>query len=604
MQALNLYFSFMNKFLFLFLLVNCFCYSQSFNLGENYLDQGEYEKAKSIFKSLHEKNPRSQKFLLAYTQSLRELEELEKAELVFLNYLNNTNNYPNIDIELGRIYELQGKKDLAKERYEKAKASIDENPNFAYAVGRTFQDYNLLDEAVFVYEKANQIQPRINYKIQLARIYGEQGKLEQMFQNYIYLILESPNYFNVVSRNFNEYISEDSESEANTVFRRLLLKELQKNPNVLYNQLLSWLFVQEGGFTKAFAQEKAIFKRSQSQNFQRIIELAEMAGKVNLNTIASQPMLDFVIEEAEDPRNQLRAVKLLMQQKTSFAKAAEYVEVQEEFKAYLENYGINTNTAELQLIYAEFLAFKLDQKDEAKQQINELLQLPINTFTQANAKMLLADIFVLEEQFNRALVNYSQVEKLVKNTYLAQEAKYKVAKTSYYKGDFEWAITQLDVLKNATSQLIANDALALARNIKDNSYQDSTQTALQKIAKVDLLTFQEKKQEAIELLNSILKEHKSEPIEDEALFRKGNILSKLENYQEASEAYLQIIEFFPTDVLADDALFKLANLYKNQLDLPEQAKIYFEKIIFEHPDSIYFVDAQKAFRRLRGDAIN
>jgi len=56
--------------------------------------------------------------------------------------------------------------------------------------------------------------------------------------------------------------------------------------------------------------------------------------------------------------------------------------------------------------------------------------------------------------------------------------------------------------------------------------------------------------------------------------------------------------------LSDDALFAIAKLYENQLNLPDKAKTYYEKIIFDHPDSIYFVDAQKAFRKLRGDAIN
>lgn len=604
LNRLNLYFSFMKHLFCVLCLCTSIAFGQSFSLGENYLDQGEYEKAKSIFKSLYEKQTRSQKYLLAYTKALTELEQLDEAEQVLLNYLNKTSNYPNIDVELGKIYQLQNKKDLAEERYRMAIASIDENPNYAYAVGRTFQEYNLLDEAALVYEKADELQPRVNYKIQLARIYGEQGNLEKMFQNYIYLILESPNYFNVVSRNFNEYISEDPKQEANIVFRRLLLKELQKEPNILYNQLLSWLFVQEGDFNKAFAQEKAIYKRTENPSFQRIIELAQVAGNNTEDVEVSQPMLDYVINEAKDERIQLRAIQLLMEQKVEFAKPEQYSEIQTDFESYLNTYGKTPNTAALQLLHARFLAFQMQEKEKAKQSINQLLSQSVNTFTQASAKMLLADIFVLEEQFNQALVYYSQVEKLVKNTDMAQEAKFKVAKTSYYKGDFEWAVTQLDVLKKATSQFIANDAMALARHIKDNSYQDSIQTALQKVAKADLLEFQEQNEMALNILNEVLTEFNGEPVEDEALFRKAKIHEKLSNFEAAADAYQQIIDFHPLDVLADDALFAIAKLHENQLSQPEKAKKYYEKIIFDHPDSIYFVDAQKAFRKLRGDAIN
>ena len=603
-MKMNLYFSFMKNLFYLFFFFCSITFGQSFSLGENYFEQGEYEKAKSIFKSLFEKQSRSQKYLLAYTKTLTELEQLNEAEQLLVNYLQGTDNYPNIEVELGKIYQLLDNTEMAQKQFKIAIQRINENPNYAFAVGETFQNYNLLDEAILVYEKADELQPRVNYKIQLARIYGEQGNLEKMFQNYIYLILESPNYFNVVSRNFNEYITENPKDEANLVFKKLLYKSLQNEPNLLYNQLLSWVFVQEGDFSKAFAQEKAIYKRTDNPSFQRIIELAETAGNTTQHVTVSEPMLTYVINEELDERIQLAAIQLLLQQKVAFIDTSEYSQIATDFENYLTTYGKNSNTAGLQLLYARFLAFQMQEKEKARNNINQLLALPINTFTQANAKMLLADIYVLEEKFNQALVAYSQVEKLVKNTDMAQEAKFKVAKTSYYKGDFEWAVTQLDVLKKASSQLIANDAMSLARHIKDNSYQDSIQTALQKVAKADLLEFQEQNESALSLLDEVLTEFNGEVVEDEALFRKASILSKLKNYEAAAKAYQQIIEFHPLDVLADDALFAIATLYENKLNQPENAKIHYEKIIFDHPDSIYFVDAQKAFRKLRGDSIN
>ena len=56
--------------------------------------------------------------------------------------------------------------------------------------------------------------------------------------------------------------------------------------------------------------------------------------------------------------------------------------------------------------------------------------------------------------------------------------------------------------------------------------------------------------------------------------------------------------------MADNAIFALAELYANKLALPEEAKLLYEQIIFNHADSIFFVDARKKYRALRGDAIN
>ena len=124
--------------------------------------------------------------------------------------------------------------------------------------------------------------------------------------------------------------------------------------------------------------------------------------------------------------------------------------------------------------------------------------------------MELADILVFDEKFNQALIYYSQIQKKVKNDILAQEASFKVAKTSYYKGDFEWAQVQLDVLKKSASQLISNDAMELSLMISDNSLEDSTQTALKKFAKADLLALQQRFPEAVLVLNDILENHKGE----------------------------------------------------------------------------------------------
>ena len=218
--------------------------------------------------------------------------------------------------------------------------------------------------------------------------------------------------------------------------------------------------------------------------------------------------------------------------------------------------------------------------------------------------MELADILVFDEKFNEALIYYSQIQKKVKNDVLAQEARFKVAKTSYYKGDFEWAQIQLDVLRKSASQLIANDAMELSLMIRDNSLEDSTQTALKKFARADLLALQNKDKEAIAKLDDILTNHKGEKIEDEALLKQAGLYEKTKQLEKAEASYNKLIELYPDEIVADDAYFKLAKLYEDKLAQPEKAKDLYEQIIYNFADSIYFVEARKRFRALRGDAIN
>jgi TolA-binding protein len=192
----------------------------------------------------------------------------------------------------------------------------------------------------------------------------------------------------------------------------------------------------------------------------------------------------------------------------------------------------------------------------------------------------------------------------LKNSTISQEARFKVAKTSYYKGDFDWAESQLKILKSSTSQLIANDALDLKLLISDNKFEDSLQIALKHYAKADLFAFQNKTDDAITLLDKILAEHKGESITDQALFKQAKLYEKKKQYNKAEANYQLIIKDYREDILADDAHYHLAELYNTHLAKPEDAKQLYEKIIYELEDSIYFIEARKKFRMLRGDSIN
>lgn len=564
--------------------------------------RGEYEKAESLFKRLYEKRKTSFNYLESLVEVLQEQEKFEEADSYLKDFEQRRKDYPSLYIELGRNYEMMGETEKSKTNYEEAIRLVKENTVFTSQVGRKFRSYNLLDYAVETYQIALEEDPKTSYIIPLAQIYGEQQKLEKMFSAYIDLLLEEEKYRYAVNKNFSDYVTSDPENEANAILRRLLLKRLQENPEILYNEMLGWLYIQENQFEKAFVQEKAIYRRLDDKNLNGFLQLSRIAEEKAAYSQAEE-ILDFAVSNAHTSDQKIIVFNALMKVKVLDAKPKNYGKVNKEFEKIFEEYGYGSNTLEIQLQYARFLAFKLEKSDQAKDMLQDLLKEPINTFEEARVKMQLADILTGEEYFNQALIYYSQIKSLVKGTPLAQEALFKVAQTSYYKGDFDWAQTQLKILKQSTSELTANDAMALNLLIEDNMSSDSTQTALKLFAKADLLILQEKDQEALNILSDILEKHEGEKIEDEALLRSAKLYEKLGQYQQAEAAYLKIIKDFGRDILADDAYYFLAELYRTKLDDPEKAMENYRKIIFEHPDSIFFTDARKQFRILRGDDI-
>ncbi|WP_299604237.1 tetratricopeptide repeat protein [uncultured Aquimarina sp.] len=579
-------------------------FGQSEQLAKNYVQQGQYEKALSIYQKLHSRNPNRTTYLLGLVEAYQQLEQFDKAEEILKKQIERKPSNAQLLVELGHHYEVQGNPEKAKMYYDKAiKIFNSNNVNAAYSLAQTFEKYNLLDQAALIYERGMASNPGSNFNVQLAKIYGEQGKLEKMFSSYLSLLILQPNYKNIVQRNFSQYITEDPFNEANVIFRKLLIKKLQQNPDIIYNEMLSWLFVQQKDFKKAFVQEKAIYKRK-DEGLQGIIGLARIAiGDKDIKS-ATQ-ILDYILKAPAGNDMKLTAHKIILKAKTDLAEKKDYKEINKQYTEVFNTYGKSRETIGLQIDYAHFLAFNQDEKQQAIDFLKRLLkEEKLSRFQSSRAKMKIADILVLDQKFNQALIYYSQVQNALKNNFLAQDARFKVAKTSYYKGDFAWAQTQLDVLKSSTSQLIANDAMELSLIISDNSLEDSTQTALKIFAKGDLLSFQNKNLEAIAKYEEILVNHKGEKIEDEAFLRQAKLFEKEQEFEKAKVNYLKIIEFYPDDILVDDAYYWLAELYVNQLNQPEKAKELYEKLIFNHADSIYFVDARKKYRALRGDAIN
>lgn len=591
------------RFFYLVLLFSLPIFGQSEHLAKNYLEQGEYEKAISIYQKLYEKNPTRSSFFLGLIEAYQQLEQFEKAEKILIERTeNNPRNGPLL-VELGHHYDLQENSEKARLYYDKAMETYNkQNINQAYSLAQTFEKYNLLDEAAIIYEKGMAANPGSNFNVQLAKIYGEQGKLEQMFESYLALLQLQINYKNIVLRNFSEYITEDPLHEANQIFRKLLIKKLQQHQDTMYNEMLSWLFVQQGEFKKAFIHEKAIYKRK-NEGPERIVDLARMAIAAKDIKSATE-ILDYILETPASNDIKLTAHKIILKAKTDQADKKEYKIINEQYQTVFDTYGKSKETIGLQNDYAHFLAFNQDRKQEAINFLKDLLDRePLSRFQSSRVKMEIADILVLDHKFNQALIYYTQVQNALKNNFLAQDARFKVAKTSYYKGDFAWAQIQLDVLKSSTSQLIANDAMELSLIINDNSKEDSTQTALKIYAKADLLAYQNKNKEAITTLEKILTQHKGEKIEDEALLSQAKLYEKEKQFDKAKVNYLKIIEFYNDDILADDAYYRLAELYVNELGEIEKAKELYEKLIFGHANSIYYVDARKKYRTLRGDAI-
>ena len=585
--------------LLFFIFLNSFSYGQNdYMLAERYYRDAEYEKAIQLFKALYTKNPYNTTYLKRLVTSYQETSQFETVEKLLKQRLLVNPKHSYLNVELGYNYEKQQQRETAKTYYDKAINSIKTNTGMGGFIGRLFNDNALLNYAILAYQETMRYNPNANYQFQIAQIYGEKGEFEKMFTSYIDLIDKKEDYLNTVQRFTSRYITDDPLNNNNILFKKVLIKKSVSNPKNVWNQLLSWLFVQQKEYDKALVQEKALYNRN-PEYIVNIIDLGYNSYNNNAFDTAKK-CFDFILEKS--PFIDQLLIANLYTVKIAIDTNQENIESL--FDAIFVRYGKKSATLKIQLAYAEYLTFKKNEPEQAISVLTHAMDIAKSKFQKAEIKLKLGDVYVFIGNYNKALIYFSQVQTSIKNHPLAQQARFKVAQTSYFKNDFKWAFAQLKVLKASTTQLIANDALDLFLIISDNQPKDSLDNGLQLYAKADLLAFQNKNTQAIDTLQKVISDYKGQKIEDEALYKQANLFIKTNQIQKAIDNYTQIITLDKEGIFVDDSIYQIAEIYYTKLNNTEKASEYYQKIIFEHPSSIYLVDARKKYRKLRGDIVN
>jgi tetratricopeptide (TPR) repeat protein len=585
-------------FIHIALFFSLIAFSQNEQLAQYYYDKGDFEKALVSYQELSEGLPTNPFYFQRKIDCMQQLLQFGTAEKAIQERLDKYKQ-AQLLVEMGYNFQLQKNDSKAKKYYDEAIDRIRKNPNEVYGVANTFEKKVLLEYALQSYLLASQLVPTFDFKYQTALLYGQLGKTDEMIEKFLEEAFENQESVMLIQNQLVRFMSSDGDSKFNESLRKALIIRVQKNQDIFWNQFLSWFYMQQKEFGKAFIQEKAIYKRN-PESLLNIISLGEMAIEEGDNDIATEVM-DYVLQNTTDVELIVQAQTFLLKMKMEKAQEKDYAAIDSQFELLLKQYGITPVTLSLQLKQAHFVSFLMKNPIEGKTIVKRALEMKLNPYDEAQCKMELADILLSEEKFNQALLYYSQIQENLQNNVLSHEASLKSAKTSYFKTDFEWALKQFKELKSASTQLIANDALEYFLLINDNTVADSTQTALKQFAKGDYLLYQNRNKEAIVQFQSILKSFKGQEIEGVTLLRLGRLYEKLGDYTLALAQYQDIIDHHNDGIYVDEALYFSADIYNKQLQQPEKAKALYEKIIFSHQDSIYFVDARRKFRELRGD---
>ncbi len=579
-------------------------------LAAQYYQNKEYDKANVLYEKLFNIK---QEFIYytPYLECLVQLKEFKKAEKIIKKQIKLHPYIPQYGVDLGYLYISESDDKKSKEQFESLIKNAQKDKQYIIDLANAFLLRNQTDYAIQTYLKARKtLNGSYPFNFELAEIYNQQKDYDKMMEEYISLLEYSKSYLNEVQGILQTIITEETDNKKSTALKNVLLLKIKKNPDeIFYSEMLLWYSTQIKDFEMALLQAKAIDRRNKEEG-ERVFDIARMATSNGYYDVAISAY-QYIIDKGSDnyyflnSRMEILDVKYLKITSNSTYTKQDLISLESDYKSALEEIGKSASSIPLMKNLAHLQAFYLEKSGDAIKLLYEALDIKTaNPIALAECKIELADILLMTGEVWEATLLYSQVEKAFKDEPIGHQAKFKNAKLSYYIGEFEWAKAQLDVLKAATSKLIANDAMALSLLISDNSDMDSSYDALRIYSRADLLEFRNKYDDALLTLDTLFKKYKYHSLFDEAYYKKAEIYINKGLNDSAVVYYQKIIAEYPYDILGDDAMYKLAVMYEDIYKDKQKAMDMYEKLMTSYPGSTYVVEARRRFRALRGDVVN
>jgi tetratricopeptide (TPR) repeat protein len=582
---------------------------QDEELAMMFFRDGNYAKAAALYEKLYDKSPKQHYYTyLLYCRI--ETAEFKEAEKLVRKHLRQNNNDPRYLVDLGYINARHGDMQEAEKLYRQALRETNGSRGSILTLANAFLTRQLNDYALDAYKRGRELNKEYQYRMEIAQIYERMGRFPEMLDEYLALAAEDPSALTQVQGRLQNVLADDPDGLKNEAFRESLLLKVQREPHKTFlSELLLWHSIQQKDFELALLQASALDKRL-GEDGKRVYDLALLA-EANEDYDVALSALDYVIGKGDlEPYFMLATITHLNVRYSRVMARYEYdkaslMQLESEHKTLLAEFGYSDASLPLLMNLARLQAFYLDRPDDAIALLEETRSLgTLNPSRLAEIKLELGDIYLFTGEVWEATLLYSQVDKAFKNDAVGHMAKLKNARLSFYIGEFDWAKAQLDVLKAATSKLIANDAMELSLLIGDNQEDDSTQVALLTYARADLFLYRNKVDSAMRLLNGLESAFTWHPILDDVLMKKAEIYSRLQDFRMADSMYALVQQKYPYDIFGDDALFFRGKLAEERFKDKDKAMAFYEKLMFDYPGSLFVVDARKRFRNLRGDILN
>ncbi len=605
----------MKRLLFFLLLLAPSLVAQNrgdYQLAESFFQAQNYEQAAVRFQKLYEQNPSSQLYFDRLRVSLYESRQYDKAIALITKELDRKENRDASLLMLMQCYYAKGDgkngDDVLQQLISRAK-DIPEVASIILALKKE----RVIDRVPKVVLEARQklrgFGESINtlFADDLAEAFLFLNRYNDATREYLKLLDSDMPDFQHIRAQISSYAQ-----KSNTALLRETIKTIEEEkskyrdlPRQLISQLLLSLYMELGDFESAY--NEALYRdRDLNAGGGQLIAFAQSALAQNALSAARKAFQTAVAMDESVHAIQMGKLGLARVLEAE-ARQATQNQVQKAneailaYKDYAAAYRQSPESPEALLTIAELQFQLLKSPSDSKSTLELLSQRYPDAPTLRRAELLLAQIFLAQDNFSEARETLNQMlTRPFLTPRLKADAMLLLGQLAYYDADFETALKRFSEIESPREA--SNDALLqrliILKGLGDTLKNPKALDALRRFALIEKQLAQQKNAVALESLKAWLNDFGGSILTDDALFKKADIEETLAPTR-ALETYEQLLSAYPKSYYADKSLFRLGKLSEQILKNREKAIAYFERLIKEYPRSFLVKSAREELRRLK-----
>ena len=254
-------------------------------LARQYLKDKEYDKALPFFKKEYDQAPFDKNIYDEYLEALLLAAKYEDAEALVQYMGKIRRDDPVIAVDLGRVYEVAGKKKKAEEQFELALTKVSGEDFRTRQLADAFTRLNHNDFAIKVYERARtMLQNPYMYATELGLLHSKEGNTQEAVKAMMDQLVVQPNALNDVKSALLQITGEDEKKKA--MVQKQITQRITLQPdNPYWVELLTWVSIQKGDYQDAYRQITALDKKLKEEG-DRVVDFSKTAAAAGQYSIA------------------------------------------------------------------------------------------------------------------------------------------------------------------------------------------------------------------------------------------------------------------------------------------------------------------------------